>query len=422
MTGSIGDPDQRAIAVRLELSRQRDLTEAILDTLDAVALVVDADGRIVRFNRAAERLTGWTEKEVAGQRPWDLLLLPREAEALRSAFEARVRGDPGADATLGRAETRWRTRDGRIRVLSWSDAEVRAEDGRLAFAVGTGIDITDVRAADQRLRSCLDVMLEGIAILDAARDATGRIANFTIAYLNAAARRIVPRRALGQWVWAPRPTMPHVDLFTDLVAVIEEGRVLQRLVTDGSAGPPRTFELSAAGLGDGVVVAFRDTTDRHAAQERLAWAATHDPLTGLANRPLLVDRLEQALARRPRAGTVVAVLFVDLDGFKRVNDELGHPAGDEVLQVVARLLQSAVRPAAPVARVGGDEFVVVAEDIPTEEVGHLARRLEAAVTGVSAGKQPLQASVGAALARPTDSPESILQLADELMYERKRSR
>ena len=111
--------------------------------------------------------------------------------------------------------------------------------------------------------------------------------------------------------------------------------------------------------GEGAVLALSDVTEIIAFTSRLQHEATHDPLTGLPNRTLLLDRLRRSLAHTRRAGSLVALLFVDLDRFKRINDSLGHEWGDRVLKTVAERLQAAVRAEDTVARWGGDEFIVL---------------------------------------------------------------
>src|SRR5690606_30698900 len=118
---------------------------------------------------------------------------------------------------------------------------------------------------------------------------------------------------------------------------------------------------NAAGQISHYVAVFTDISVRQAMERTLARRAHHDPLTGLANRSLLSDRLEKALERAQRSRKSVALLFVDLDKFKPVNDSLGHDVGDQVLRRVAQRLQSAVRESDTLARLGGDEFMVVVE-------------------------------------------------------------
>jgi diguanylate cyclase (GGDEF)-like protein len=156
--------------------------------------------------------------------------------------------------------------------------------------------------------------------------------------------------------------------------------------------------------------------------------ATHDELTGLPNRALVLDRLSHAMARAARDGSQVCVLFVDLDRFKGINDSLGHSVGDEVLTLVAGRLQEAVRPSDTVGRLAGDEFVVVCEDISPHDAMQIAERVAgtvAAPVSLYGREMVLTASVGLATACPGAKAEDVLRDADVAMYrakERGRSR
>jgi len=162
---------------------------------------------------------------------------------------------------------------------------------------------------------------------------------------------------------------------------------------------------------------------RRRIEDRIQHQALHDPLTGLANRTLCQDRLGQALARSRRSGTPVGVFFVDLDRFKEVNDNYGHAAGDTVLVAVAHELEQAVRPSDTVGRFGGDEFLVVCEDISERQALRLGDRLRAAarVPVEAAGAvHQLSASVGFALAEDVGlDPDELLRAADEAVYRAK---
>jgi diguanylate cyclase (GGDEF)-like protein len=157
----------------------------------------------------------------------------------------------------------------------------------------------------------------------------------------------------------------------------------------------------------------------------LGHAAAHDPLTGVLNRTMLDDRLAHAFARRLRRGCEVLVVVIDLDGFKTINDTLGHEAGDAVLKTVARRLQDAVRGEDTVARLGGDEFVVVAELAPdTGGQDVVVERIETALAepaDYGGASRPLAASVGATLVEHGDDVRAALDRADRAMYARKRS-
>jgi diguanylate cyclase (GGDEF)-like protein len=194
---------------------------------------------------------------------------------------------------------------------------------------------------------------------------------------------------------------------------------------------PRWVQATAAlvVLGDHryVLAHVEDATGRRLAEERLLQLALHDGLTGLANRTLLEERLAAALAGDERTGLHTGVLYVDLDGFKRVNDAFGHEVGDQVLVAVGRRLAAALRAGDTAGRVGGDEFLVIAGGVPDgAALGELSRRVGAALAAplrLAGHHRPaVSASVGATLARPGDTLTTVMRRADAAMFTVKRSR
>jgi diguanylate cyclase (GGDEF)-like protein/PAS domain S-box-containing protein len=195
---------------------------------------------------------------------------------------------------------------------------------------------------------------------------------------------------------------------------------------DGTAFP---VEIRVALLGEvaGRRLALsiaRDITGRRALEERLSHQALHDPLTGLPNRALLMDRLEHAVARAHRRKTPLTVLFLDLDDFKAVNDALGHECGDRLLEEVGRRLDSGARSSDTVARLGGDEFVVLLEDIGDEREATLAAdrmRKDLEVPFEVGGRElSVTASIGVAVGPSSgDGPRELLRNADLAMYRAK---
>ncbi len=192
----------------------------------------------------------------------------------------------------------------------------------------------------------------------------------------------------------------------------------------------RWFESTVTAVGDAagdvveIVVVTRDITDRKAAEQELSHAALHDSLTGLPNRMLFLDRLGLALRRSRRRTGALAVLFLDVDRFKVINDSLGHDAGDRLLIDIAVRVAAALRPADTVARFGGDEFTVLLDDLEDEnEATTIAQRLVdvfAEPFELDDGEAFLQTSIGIAIARiGTETPEELIRDADAAMYRAK---
>jgi diguanylate cyclase (GGDEF)-like protein/PAS domain S-box-containing protein len=235
--------------------------------------------------------------------------------------------------------------------------------------------------------------------------------------------------------------------FEELVEAGDRGR-LARLIASGAAddtnnaqaiecvlvhqdGGTRQFEVLMTNLLDdehvgGIVLNSRDVSERKAFEEQLAHQAFHDGVTGLANRALFTERVRHALARSRREERGLAVIFLDLDDFKTINDSLGHAAGDEVLQEVARRLDQSIRGADTAARFGGDEFAVLLEDVAhSQEAADAAERiLDALAMPFLAGHKELalRGSLGISVAEhgtPADAEEMIRD-ADAAMYIAKR--
>ena len=198
----------------------------------------------------------------------------------------------------------------------------------------------------------------------------------------------------------------------------------------GPAGTWRTFEhvLSPGrdALRGRVILTGRDVTERKTLEERLRHQAHHDPLTGLANRALLHETLQRATARSRRQRTTIALFMVDLDRFKAVNDTFGHAAGDDLLTGIADRLRRSVRAESLVARISGDEFAILLEDVDSPEAAdHVAARI------LEAMREPFllrthavaaSLSIGVALGVAGEPPvEVLLHQADVAMYEAKRS-
>jgi diguanylate cyclase (GGDEF)-like protein/PAS domain S-box-containing protein len=277
----------------------------VLDAAASLILVVDADGRLVRWNRACEALLGYSADELRA--PNALLdLIPADE---RHLGEEAMRALQAGESPV-RAEFHWRTQDGDLRLIEWSTTALTGPDGEITYMVGTGIDATDAR------------------------------------------------------------------------------------------------QLEA---------------ERAAAEARLRHMADHDALTGLYNRRRFEEELDRHIAHGRRYGMSGALLLLDLDEFKGVNDNFGHRAGDGVLTAVAVVLTHRLRESDIVARFGGDEFAVLMPVGGVSEATELADLLVKAIQDdVPTPSGPLSASVGIALFNDLTTADDVLSQADDAMYAQKR--
>jgi diguanylate cyclase (GGDEF)-like protein/PAS domain S-box-containing protein len=173
------------------------------------------------------------------------------------------------------------------------------------------------------------------------------------------------------------------------------------------------------------LVFVRDITDRLKTQERIRRLALYDPLTGLANRHLFFDRMEQALARARRGKTLVGLLYIDLDGFKEVNDTFGHKTGDRFLKIIAHRISGSIRESDTAARIGGDEFVVILPGLDAkEEVWPVVHKIRTCFLDKALILRQesflVRASIGVSFYPvDADNPDDLLRKADEAMYQAK---
>jgi diguanylate cyclase (GGDEF)-like protein/PAS domain S-box-containing protein len=405
------------------LQAERDFADAVMDTVGALVIVLDRDGRIVRFNRACERVTGYRFEEVKGRSVWDFLVVPQDRDVVERVFVRLV--DGGGDSQF---ENHWLTKDGREVLIAWSNTSIRDADGRLLYGIGTGIDITERKRAELALRklsSAVDQTASGIIIVD--QDGNVEYVNPAYAQISGFSEEELLGRPAGFLGTPQRHTFEQQRIWQHLESgenwrgevaqVNRSGERCWALVTVSPVRSPDSQATHYAAL-------IEDVTELKRAHESLERLASFDTLTGLPNRRLFRDRLEQAVKHTARESNPVAVLYLDLDNFKRVNDSLGHDVGDALLREVAERLLNCVRETDTVARLGGDEFVILLDTASTqrgvETVAHkILRELSAPI--VAGGHEVVvTTSIGITLA-PSDSTDAgtLLRNADLAMYRAK---
>jgi len=413
--------------VRYSEGRYRALTQ---NSSDLVTLM-EATG-IVRYQSPAiERMLGYSSEELLGKNAFDYVH-PDDLQRVVMAF-AEIVKNPGR---VPSAEYRFRHKDGSWRWLESVGTNLTEEPGVGSYVINSR-DITKRKEAEERLREAeeryrtLVEQIPAVTYIDPVDDPE------TSLYTSPQIEQILgytPEEWRTQKLW---PTRLHPDDRERILAAdarfeagggepfSEEYRLLAR---DGSvvwvreeavllkdeAGEPLYWQ--------GV---FYDLTERKALEERLEHRAFHDCLTDLPNRQLFVDRLRHALDRtRRKKNRKVAVLFTDLDEFKVINDSLGHEVGDLLLTLVAQRLKRCLRPEDSLARFGGDEFVVLIEDVEDPEV---PVRVAGRITEEFARPFLLEdrelftsSSIGIGLGDArTKTPEDLLRDADTAMYRAK---
>jgi diguanylate cyclase (GGDEF)-like protein/PAS domain S-box-containing protein len=349
-------------------------------------------------NQAATRVLGWTRDEL-------LRMTITELQLDASPHDLRTKPYEG--------EWRHRRRDGSVIWMAVSTSAIR-HDGHAA-CLSLAQDLTAERAADAHTKAIVDNAPDAILTIDL----DGRIES-----VNPAAERMFGHE-MASLMGASVAELMHRTDGTPIEGRIPElGREVVGKRADGTTFP---LELAVQDIELGTrtvsTVIARDITERKALERRLTSQATYDPLTGLPNRLLFMDRLTHALARAERSGASVAVLFCDLDRFKVVNDSMGHTAGDALLFTAATRFREAVRSADTVARFGGDEFVVLLDNLTDETAAlRVAGQLTDALNRpIDVGAQELHvtASIGIAIGRGGDTAESLVRDSDVAMYRAK---
>ncbi len=387
----------------------------------AMFAVARAEHRIIAWNRAAERLFGHVMVKVINQPLEALNLGGGDACALQGLLE------PGANESLPRekVETTMCTADG-TRLNVQVQLQARDIDDQPAVLVYVH-DVTAQRVSERaqresesRFRAFFDYA--GIAIHVLTFDGL-------ILEANPASRNLLgfdAHELIGRTGTSLSPdedVQEAIDIAHELRIGVRETATVERRFfhKDGHlVWGQLTVSAMTAGGERRMIGMIQDITERKRMEAELVKQAFHDELTGLANRVLFRDRLHHALLRRSRSEHGVAVLLLDLDGFKRVNDSLGHAIGDELLQAVGRRIAVTVRAGETVARLGGDEFAIVIESYAQDDQPEmLADRLLHVLRDpidIAGREVVVGVSIGIASATVEDDAESVLRNADTAMY------
>ncbi|HLF96324.1 MAG TPA: EAL domain-containing protein [Methylococcaceae bacterium] len=426
----------RALAEEAESRRRKAAENALRDSeakfrtmsvsaQDAIILM-DNDGRVSFWNAAAEQIFGYPQEEILGRELHGTLV----PERFHPAFEAGFRRfrEAGEGRMVGRtSELIGVKRDGNEFPMELSLSALLLEDKW--NAIGIARDITERKRNEDQLRQAqrvFDHTSEGIVVTDATANivAVNRAFTAITGYGEEEVLGLNPRlfnsghqdAQFYHNMWAS--LLQTGTWFGEIRNRRKNGEVFPEWLTISAVQDPEGRTTHYVGV-------FSDITSIKRSQEQLDFLAHHDALTELPNRLLCKSRLEHAIDRAKRDLRPLAVLFVDLDRFKSVNDALGHPVGDELLRVVARLMSGRLRNDDTLARMGGDEFVILLEqEVSTHGVASVAQKLIELFTreslAIDGHDLYVTASIGIAL-YPADGEDAdtLLRNADLAMYQAK---
>ncbi|MFA7318101.1 MAG: EAL domain-containing protein [Sulfuricella sp.] len=405
-------------------TERRKLTQALEQSANTI-VITDRDGVIEYVNPYFYALTGYSPEEVIGNNPnvWQSGDTP--LETYQEMWQTILAGK------VWRGEVLNRKKNGALFWESSTISPVKDEKGVITHFVGIKQDITSRKEAEEKLRlwkRALESSVNAITIIDATHK------DFPYVYVNPAFERITgysAEEALGKngrFLQNQDTDQPELEHIRRAVREKRDGKALLRNYRkDGSLFWNELFispVRNEAGQVTHYIGIQNDVTERKQYEEQLAYQSAHDTLTRLPNRNLAQDRLTQGIIFARRANSQIALLLIDLDNFKVINDSLGHNVGDQLLQIVAQRINESVRGGDTVARMGGDDFAVILADISQEEdISRVTHKILAAIAEpamVENHKLTVTCSIGVSLfPRDGEDATTLLKNADAAMYRAK---
>lgn len=417
------DTNQRLVETDQQLS-------SVVDNIGDGLITFDANGTVHSFNTAASRMFGYTAAQIVGG-SIEMLLTERMRDARVGEIQAHLQGGEPQLVGKGHAVLPAVRKDGSIIHLEAIVNALPTTEGELFVAVMR--DVTERRKAEaelfadkERLRVTLESIGDGVITTDT---------HGCVTYLNPVAERMTGwsnEEAIGQTLptvlvlteeGSPDPPPNPVDIVLrdGVVAGLTEDSILER-----RGGGRFAIEDSAAPIKNarddviGAVLVFHDVSEARRIAAEMTHQASHDPLTGLVNRRGFERRLDAALKQNEVSQGEMAVLFMDLDQFKLVNDTGGHVAGDELLKRLAGVFRRRLRQADTLARLGGDEFGVILENCSADGARRIAESLRQAITHYPFVWEEhtfhVGVSIGLVLASGGVGREEMLRRADAACY------
>jgi diguanylate cyclase (GGDEF)-like protein/PAS domain S-box-containing protein len=416
----------------LQLQQQyRKLLQAVEST-PASVIITNIRGDIEYTNPKFTEITGYAAAEVRGKSTRILKSGKTNKEVFRNLWTTIMAGRQWHGELINRKK------DGTCYHEFAAISPIFAEDGEIINFVAVKLDISAQKKAEQEKEKA-HAFLQ--MVIDAVPEAIMVIGNdYRIKLMNKVIRASIPPGLDPEGLHCyqashhqetPCSSDEHPCPLQAVAASHQEVNVLHQHGT--LSGEMRYVELLAApifdeqGAFDGIIECGRDVTERKLGEERLEYLAHYDTLTDIPNRVIFFERLRQTIATAREKAMIFGVLFIDLDGFKQVNDSLGHKVGDQLLKNAAKRLCACVRHGDTVARMGGDEFAIIIAPLNERQdalaVSHKIQARLGEVFRLEEHRCRIGASIGiSCFPEDGDTPEGLLKLADDAMYHDKRAR
>ena len=414
---------QRLAQQQTKLDEERSLAASVFESSSDAIIITTPDANVLSVNPAFEQITGYPLAQVLGMNPRFMASGVQDSAFYVQMWAHLLRGGHWEGAIVNRH------RQGHLYTALLRIHAVKDAAHQLRHYVGTIIDVTEKNAAQEQLKLAASVFSharEGIMITSPQGD---------IIEVNAAFSHITGYRrdeVVGKNSKMLSSGRQGADFYAGMWAgLANQGRWTGEIWNRRKSGEVYAEMLTISAVYDAhgkilrYVALFSDISQQKENEKRLEHIAHYDALTGLPNRVLLADRLRQAMVQAGRHSKKLAVVFLDLDGFKAVNDTHGHAMGDKLLIELATRMQRALREGSTIARIGGDEFVAVLADLSQHEAAGIVldRLLMAAAQPVLTDGIVLQvsASVGVAFFPQSEEvdAEQLLRQADQAMYQAK---
>ncbi len=416
---------RKRLRIEKYLVKERDFISAVLETTAALVLVLNPKGLVERCNKACEAVVGCPAREILGKPFWKVSSLPEHWESAKQDFFEKSVSRKGAAF-----ESYMQTEQGVRQCVSWTTTAILGKKGELEFIIATGINITEkkrteeaLRDAEAMYRNIFEQAVEGIFL--ASPDGRLIKANPALAHMLG----YEDPEELKEVMWNDFGVYTHPLVKKRIMQLLIRHKKLSGFAfrVRHKDGRKIWVVMNAQTVfgKDGSVVRFEgiinDITEQMRNQRHLQRLATMDDLTGIPNRYLFMDRLQQMLAQAKRLNHAFVLLYMDLDFFKKVNDVYGHHIGDLLLQEVASRLRGRIRKSDTVARLGGDEFTillynmkkstdlekVLQQIIDTLSAPYYIKKKEC-VIGVSIGISMFPCD--------GDTSDELLKMADKALY------